>query len=50
MTRQQWREAYWSAWSTYYTDDHMKTVIRAAAGGARVDAVCFLMVTKPMPC
>ena len=46
MTRQQWQEAYWSAWSTYYTDDHMKTVIRrAAAGGARVDAVCFLMVT-----
>jgi radical SAM superfamily enzyme YgiQ (UPF0313 family) len=46
MTRQQWQEAYWSAWSTYYTDDHMKTVIRrAAAGGPRVDAVCFLMVT-----
>ncbi|HEY5207636.1 MAG TPA: radical SAM protein [Roseiarcus sp.] len=46
MTRQQWQEAYWAAWSTYYTDDHMKTVIRrAAAGGPRVDAVCFLMVT-----
>jgi radical SAM superfamily enzyme YgiQ (UPF0313 family) len=46
MTRQEWQEAYRSAWSTYYTDDHMKTVIRrAAAGGARVDAVCFLMVT-----
>jgi radical SAM superfamily enzyme YgiQ (UPF0313 family) len=46
MTRQQWQEAYWSAWTTYYTDDHMKTVIRrAAAGGPRVDAVCFLMVT-----
>jgi Radical SAM superfamily len=46
MTRQQWQEAYWSAWNTYYTDDHMKTVIRrAAAGGPRVDAVCFLMVT-----
>ena len=46
MTRQEWQDAYRSAWSTYYTDDHMKTVIRrAAAGGARVDAVCFLMVT-----
>jgi radical SAM superfamily enzyme YgiQ (UPF0313 family) len=46
MTRQQWQQAYRSAWSTYYTDDHMKTVIRrAGAGGARVDAVCFLMVT-----
>jgi radical SAM superfamily enzyme YgiQ (UPF0313 family) len=46
MTRQQWQDAYWAAWTTYYTDDHMKTVIRrAAAGGPRVDAVCFLMVT-----
>ena len=31
---------------TYYTDEHMKTVIRrAAAGGPRVDTVAFLLVT-----
>src|SRR5271169_2306942 len=45
MSRQQWQEAYRQAWRTYYTEDHIKTVIRrAAAGGPRVDAVAYLMV------
>ena len=45
MSRAEWQEAYHLAWSTYYTDAHMKTVIRrAAAGGPRVDTVAFLMV------
>ncbi len=45
MTRAEWQEAYHLAWRTYYTDAHMKTVIRrAAAGGPRVDTVGFLMV------
>ncbi len=43
MSREEWQEAYRLAWRTYYTDDHIKTVIRrAAAGGPRVDTVCFL--------
>ena len=45
MSRAEWQHAYHLAWSTYYTDEHMKTVIRrAAAGGPRVDTVAFLMV------
>ena len=45
MSRAEWQDAYRCAWAAYYTDDHMKTVIRrAAAGGPRVDTVAFLMV------
>ena len=46
MSRAEWQELYHTAFRTYYTDDHMKTVIRrAAAGGPRVDTVAFLLVT-----
>ena len=46
MTRAEWQETYHTAFRTYYTDEHMKTVIRrAAAGGPRVDTIMFLMVT-----
>jgi len=46
MTRAEWQELYHTAFRTYYTDEHMKTVIRrAAAGGPRVDTVAFLLVT-----
>ena len=45
MSRAEWQDAYRLAWRTYYTDAHMKTVIRrAAAGGPRADTVAFLMV------
>ena len=45
MTREQWQGAYRQAWKTYYTVDHMKTVIRrAAASRMNVDMVTFLMV------
>ena len=45
MSREEWQEAYRLAWKTYYTEDHVKTVIRrAAAGGPRVDTVAYLMV------
>jgi radical SAM superfamily enzyme YgiQ (UPF0313 family) len=45
MSREQWQEAYRQAWRTYYTEDHIKTVIRrAAAGGPRADTVAYLMV------
>ena len=46
MSRAEWQKLYHDAFRAYYTDDHMKTVIRrAAAGGARVDTVAFLLVT-----
>jgi radical SAM superfamily enzyme YgiQ (UPF0313 family) len=46
MSRKEWQETYHLAFKTYYTDDHMKTVIRrAAAGGPRVDTITFLLVT-----
>ena len=45
MSRAEWQDVYHLAWRTYYTDEHMKTVIcRAAAGGPRADTVSFLMV------
>jgi len=45
MSRAEWQSAYRQAWRTYYTKDHIKTVIRrAAAGGPRPDTVAYLMV------
>ena len=45
MTRDEWQDAYRQAWRTYYTEDHIKTVIRrAAAGGPRADTVAYLLV------
>ena len=45
MSREEWQEAYRLAWRTYYTEDHIKTVIRrAAAGGPRPDTVAYLLV------
>ncbi len=45
MSRAEWQEAYRQAWRTYYTEDHIKTVIRrAAAGGPRVETVAYLLV------
>jgi hypothetical protein len=31
MSRAQWEHAYWAAWRTYYTFDHMRTLMRRAA-------------------
>ena len=33
MTREEWQEAYRLAWRTYYTPEHIKTVIRRAVAG-----------------
>ena len=45
MTRDEWQDAYRQAWRTYYTEDHIRTVIRrAAAGGPRADTVAYLLV------
>ena len=44
MTRDEWQEAYRLAWRTYYTPDHIETVIRrAVAGGPRPDTVAYLL-------
>ena len=44
MTREEWQEAYRLAWRTYYTPEHIKTVIRrAVAGGPRPDTVAYLL-------
>ena len=45
MSKEQWQGAYELAWETYYTKEHVTTVIRrAAASGFRTDMVMFLMV------
>ena len=42
MSREEWQEAYRLAWRTYYTPEHIKTVIRrAVAGGPRPDTVAI---------
>ena len=33
MSRAEWQEAYRLAWRTYYTDTHIKTVIREPSTG-----------------
>jgi len=44
MSREDWQEAYRLAWRTYYTEDHIRTVIRRAiAGGPRPDTVAYLL-------
>ena len=44
MSRDEWQESYRLAWRTYYTKDHIKTVIRrAVAGGPRPDTVAYLL-------
>ena len=44
MSREELQEAYRLAWRTYYTEDHIRTVIRrAVAGGPRPDTVAYLV-------
>jgi hypothetical protein len=46
MSRETWAEVYRTAWETYYTRDHMRTILRRAAGAGmglkRLTAVLFL--------
>jgi hypothetical protein len=45
MPRARWQAAYRQAWRTYYTEEHIVTVIRrAAACGMNVEMIMFLMV------
>jgi radical SAM superfamily enzyme YgiQ (UPF0313 family) len=44
MSRQEWERAYQVAWDTYYTHDHMKTVLRRiAAMRGKVSNAVFLL-------
>jgi hypothetical protein len=44
MSRQEWERAYHMAWETYYTDEHMETVLRriAAMRGRGSNAIMLL--------
>ena len=45
MSREEWQRAYRQAWSAYYNEEHVITVIRrAAASGFNVDTMLFLLV------
>jgi radical SAM superfamily enzyme YgiQ (UPF0313 family) len=45
MSREEWREAYHAAWETYYTDEHVETVLRRAiATGTSPGKTTFFIV------
>jgi radical SAM superfamily enzyme YgiQ (UPF0313 family) len=45
MSREDWRETYRAAWETYYTDDHVETVLRRAiATGTSPGKTMFFIV------
>lgn len=45
MSRTEWRETYRSAWETYYTNDHVETILkRAIATGTSPGKTMFLIV------
>jgi radical SAM superfamily enzyme YgiQ (UPF0313 family) len=45
MSREEWEQAYQSAWTTYYSTEHIETVLkRAAAGGTSPGKALFYLV------
>jgi hypothetical protein len=45
MSREEWQRAYKLAWRTYYSPEHMETVMRrAAATGISVGKILFLLL------
>ncbi len=45
MSREQWEDVYQQAWDTYYTPEHIETVLkRARASGMSVGKMMFLML------
>ncbi len=45
MSNEQWTRAYLAAWETYYSDDHIETVLkRTRASGIHLDRVLFLLL------
>jgi hypothetical protein len=44
MSKEQWEGVYRDAWATYYTDDHVETILRrAAASGLKVKKVANII-------
>jgi hypothetical protein len=44
MSREEWERAYHVAWKTYYTPEHVETVVRrAVASGMRSEMVMYLL-------
>jgi Radical SAM superfamily len=44
MSKEEWEAAYWRAWETYYSDEHVERVMRrAAATGNSVGKVLFVL-------
>jgi len=45
MSREEWRETYHAAWQSYYTDEHVETVIRRSiATGASPGKTMFFII------
>jgi radical SAM superfamily enzyme YgiQ (UPF0313 family) len=45
MSQEQWERAYFIAWKTYYTPQHMKTILRrAAASGIATRTLKFMLL------
>ena len=45
MSREEWTRAYKTAWDTYYSDEHIETVLkRTRASGVHLDRVLFLLL------
>jgi hypothetical protein len=45
MSRDEWRETYRKAWETYYTDEHVETVLRRCiATGTSPGKTMFFIV------
>jgi hypothetical protein len=46
MSRQEWERTYWRAWETYYTPEHMATLMRrAAATGISLGKMVNMLVS-----
>jgi hypothetical protein len=44
MSKDEWQGVYWSAWSRYYTDQHVETVLhRAVKDGLNPKKICDAM-------
>lgn len=45
MSKEEWTRAYKTAWDTYYSDEHIETVLkRTRASGVHLDRVLFLLL------
>ena len=53
MSDEEWEDAYRAAWATYYTPDHMRTIIRRSAacrlGRPEATMLTLLFVSRTIP-